>query len=63
VEREIIKKKIKKEERTKKTPPKKTKIKVRSRIKNNLINLIKKRFSTLITSLPDFARKTNIINI
>jgi len=44
VEREIVKKEIKKEEGIKETPPKKIKIKIRSRIKNNLINLIKKTF-------------------
>ncbi len=63
VEREIVKKKIKKEERIKRTPLKRIKIKIRNRIKNNLVNLVEKKPSTLITFLPDFARKISAINI
>ncbi len=63
VKREIMEKEIRKEEEIKKILSKKTKIKIRSRIKNNLINLVKRRFSILIISLPDFVRRVSIINI
>ncbi len=63
VEREIVGKKIRKEERIKGTPLKRIKVKIRSRIKNNLVNLVERRFSTLITFLPDFARRVSVINI
>ncbi len=63
VERKMIKKKIRKEERIKGTFLRRIKIKVRSRIKDNLINLVEKRFFTLIISLPDFVRRVSVINI
>jgi len=63
VKREIIGKEIRKEERIKGTSLKKIKAKIRSRIKNNLINLIERRSSILIISLPDFVRRVSAINI
>jgi len=57
VKREIIEKKIKG------IFLKKTKIKIKNRIKNNLINLVEKKSSTLIIFLPDFAKRANTINI
>ncbi len=63
MEREIVKKKIKKEERIKETFLKRIKTKIRNQIKNNLVDLIERRSSILIISLPDFARRASIINI
>jgi len=63
VEREIVKKKIKKEEGIKETFLKRIKTKIRNQIKNNLVDLIERRSSILIISLPDFARRASIINI
>ena len=63
VEREIVEKKIRKEEGIKEISLKRIKIKVRNRIKDNLVNLVERRFSILIIFLPDFARRVNTINI
>ncbi len=59
----MVKKEIRKKEGIKRTPLKKIKAKIRSRIKDNLVDLVEKRSSTLIIFLPDFARGTSIINI
>ncbi len=59
----MMEKEIKKKEGIKGISLKKIKIKIKSRIKNNLINLIKRRFFILIIFLPDFARRVNTINI
>ena len=63
VKREIVEKEIRKEKKIKRIPLKRIKAKIRSRIKNNLMDLTKKRFFTLIISLPDFARRVSTINI
>ncbi len=63
VEREIVGKEIRKEEGIKRIFLKRIKTKIRSRIKNNLVNLVKKRSSILIISLPDFVRRVSVINI
>jgi len=63
VEREIVKKEIKKEKGIKRILLRKIKIKVRSRIKDNLINLMERRHFILIIFLSDFARRVNAINI
>ena len=63
MKKKIIRKEIRKEEGIKKTPLKRIKIKIRSRIKNNLINLVERRPSTLIIFLPDFVKKISVINI
>ena len=48
----MMEKEIKKKEGIKGISLKKIKIKIKSRIKNNLINLVKRRSSILIISLP-----------
>ncbi len=63
VKREMMKKKIKKKEGIKRISLKKIKTKIRNRIKDNLMNLVGKKSSTLIISLSDFARRASTINI
>ena len=63
VEREMVEKKIKKKEKIKGIFLRRIKTKVRSRIKNNLVDLVERRSSTLIISLPDFAKRASAINI
>ena len=63
VEREIVGKEIRKKKGIKGTSLKRTKIKVRNRIKDNLVNLVERRSSILIIFLPDFARRASVINI
>jgi len=63
VEREMMGKEIRKEEGIKGTLLRRIKIKVRNRIKNNLVDLVERRFFILIIFLPDFARRVSAINI
>ena len=63
VKKKMVGKKTKKEEGIKGTPLRKIKVKIRSRIKDNLINLVERKPSTLIISLPDFVRRVSAINV
>jgi len=63
VKREMVEKEIRKEEKMKRISLKKIKVKIRNQIKDNLINLIKRRSFILIIFLPDFARRVSAINI
>ncbi len=63
MKREMVEKEIRKEEKMKRISLKKIKVKIRNQIKDNLINLIKRRSFILIIFLPDFARRVSAINI
>ncbi len=59
----MMEKEIRKKKGIKGISLRKIKIKVRSRIKDNLVDLEEKRSSILIIFLPDFVRRASVINI